>query len=102
MLQRLFETFYYLNFCCSVVIFLASGSNFRAIFLAMYCSGHGRAPGQSERVSAMSLKRREGGRTSCENHAFSSEPETGEAIGVCVNMTHNNDSSSSASEEDRG
>ena len=36
MLRRLFETVYYFNFCCSIVIFLASGANFRAIFLSMY------------------------------------------------------------------
>ncbi|KAK7484443.1 hypothetical protein BaRGS_00024328, partial [Batillaria attramentaria] len=38
LLQRLFETVYYFDFCCSIVIFLASGSNFRAIFIARYCS----------------------------------------------------------------
>ncbi|XP_076435741.1 uncharacterized protein LOC143275477 [Babylonia areolata] len=81
-LQRLFETLYYFNFCCSVVIFLASGANFRAIFVSMYCRrvGYLRNACPDHFSFRLRLRRRVESRSSCENHAF--DPESSPTVEV--------------------
>ncbi|KAK7090391.1 galanin receptor 2a-like [Littorina saxatilis] len=74
MLQRLFETLYYFNFCCSVVIFLASGANFRAIFVSMYFRRLGALHSACADSLNLNMQKRSV-TSSCENQAFDPESQ---------------------------